>query len=81
MGPDVRPSLRDVWLDLTDVTLADEDTNSILTDNANRAYRGNVPMQVTQVVTQVGTNGSGDIWWLNFEQMQVAPSDDSFSAI
>ena len=28
--------------DLTDVTLADEDTNSILTDNAN------VAMQVTQ---------------------------------
>ena len=28
--------------DLTDVTLADEDTNSILTDNANRAFQGNV---------------------------------------
>ena len=33
----VRMSVRNVWLDLTDVTLADEDTNSILTDNANRA--------------------------------------------
>ena len=32
--------------DLTDVTLADEDTNSILTDNANRAIQGNVAMQV-----------------------------------
>ena len=31
--------------DLTDVTLADEDTNSILTDNANRANQGNVAMQ------------------------------------
>ena len=28
--------------DLTDVTLADEDTNSTLTDNANRAFQGNV---------------------------------------
>ena len=28
--------------DLTDVILADEDTNSILTDNANRAIQGNV---------------------------------------
>ena len=28
-------------VDLTDVTLADEDTNSILTDNANRAIQGN----------------------------------------
>ena len=27
---------------LTDVTLADEDTNSMLTDKANRAIQGNV---------------------------------------
>ena len=33
MGPDVTPR---PCVDLTDVTLADEDTNSILTDNANR---------------------------------------------
>ena len=32
--PSVRPR---PCVDLTDVTLADEDTNSILTDNANRA--------------------------------------------
>ena len=32
--------------DLTDVTLADEDTNSILTDNANRTIQGNEEMQV-----------------------------------
>ena len=38
----VRHKLRDVCVDLTDVTLADEDTNSILTDNANRAIQGNV---------------------------------------
>ena len=31
--------------DLTDVTLADEDTNSILMDNANRAFQGNVAIQ------------------------------------
>ena len=34
--------------DLTDVTLADEDTNPILTDNANRAFQRNVAKQVTQ---------------------------------
>ena len=28
-------------VDLTDVTLADEDTNSILADNAKRAIQGN----------------------------------------
>ena len=30
------------------MTLADEDTNSIPTDNANRAIQGNVATQVTQ---------------------------------
>ena len=39
--------------DLTDVTLADEDTNSILTDNANRTFQGNVAMQVTQLCCQI----------------------------
>ena len=33
--------------DLNDVTLADEDTNSIPTDNANRAIIGNVAIQVS----------------------------------
>ena len=39
MGPDVSESM--MFFKLTDVTLADEDANSILTDNANRAS-GNV---------------------------------------
>ena len=50
MGPDVTPR---PCVDLTDVTLADEDTNSILTDNANRAIQGNVAMQVTQPGCQI----------------------------
>ena len=33
MGPSLANRVRDLWLHLTDVTLADEDTNSILTDN------------------------------------------------
>ena len=40
--------------DLTDVTLADEDTNSILTDNANRAFQRNVAKQVTQAGGKMG---------------------------
>ena len=49
LGSDVRLSLSQrPCVDLIDVTLADEDTNSILTDNANREIRGNVAMQVTQ---------------------------------
>ena len=34
------------FADLTDVTLVDEDTKSILTDNANRAIQGNQAMHV-----------------------------------
>ena len=40
-------SVRDLVADLTDVTLVDEDTKSILTDNANRAIQGNQAMHVT----------------------------------
>ena len=36
------------FANLTDVTLADEDTNSILTDNVNRAIKGNVAMKIVQ---------------------------------
>ena len=46
LGPLVCPSQTNRGcVDLTDVTLADEDTNSILTDNDNRAIQGNVAMQ------------------------------------
>ena len=34
------------FADLTDVTLADEDSNSIPTDDVNRAILGNVAMKV-----------------------------------
>ena len=47
-GPSLSNKLRDVVADLTDVTLADKDTNSIQTDNVNMAIEGNVAMQVTQ---------------------------------
>ena len=46
MGPDVSHSIQDYVADLTDVTLADEDSNSIPTDDVNRAFLGNVAMQV-----------------------------------
>ena len=59
---------------LTDVTLADEDTDSILTDNANRAIHDNVAIYVTLLVANFGINASGAIWWPNLQTMQVAPS-------
>ena len=46
MGPVVSQKLSELpCADLTDVTLADEDTNTIQTDNANRTFQGNVAMQ------------------------------------
>ena len=49
--------MRDVVEDLTDVTLADKDTNSIQTDNVNMAIEGNVSMQVTQSGGQLWNPG------------------------
>ena len=53
MGPSVS-HVQDLWLDLTDVTLADEDTNSMLTDYAITAIQGIVAMEVTQVAPSGG---------------------------
>ena len=47
MGPDVSPSLHTrLCADLTDVTLADEDSNSIPTVDDNKAVLGNEAIQV-----------------------------------
>ena len=46
MGPVVSNSLQDLVVDLTDVTLVDEDTNSIPTNN-NRTIQDNVAMPVS----------------------------------
>ena len=47
MGPDVSQSVSPrLFADLTDVTLADEDSNSLPSDDVNRAILGNMAMQV-----------------------------------
>ena len=47
MGPWIQVTLTETpFRDLIYVTLADEDTTSIPTDNANRAIIGNVAIQV-----------------------------------
>ena len=49
MDPVVSNKLTETpFADLTDVTLADEDTKSILAYNVNRAFQGNVAMPLTQ---------------------------------
>ena len=84
MGPNVS-NIR--FADFTELTLADEDTDSILTDNANRAIQGNVTMQVMQpsgqvwkqckwrhLMTKFWTNPSCAVWWPNMQLIQVVPS-------
>ena len=46
IGSDLSKSLEDYFTDLTDVTLADEDSNSTPADDVNRAIPGTVEMQV-----------------------------------
>ena len=47
------------FADLTDVTLADEDNNSIPTDDVTRAILGNVAMHL---VAKLETHASGNTW-------------------
>ena len=55
MGPSVSKWVTEGGCaDLTDMTLADEDTNSIPTDNGNKAIQGNVAME--------GTWPGGQLW-------------------
>ena len=56
--------------DLTDVTLADEDTNSILAVNANRAIQGNVAMQVAQPGGQPSNFGQMTKFWSDLQQIR-----------
>ena len=52
---------------IADVTLIDEDTKPILTDDANKEIPSNM------------TNTSGATWWSNFLLMQVAPPGGQIS--
>ena len=60
MGPDVSQS--QTFADLTDVTLADEDSNLAPADYVNKAILGNVAIQVAPPGE---TNASGNTWWPN----------------
>ena len=71
LGPDVCPSLTErPFVDLTDVTLADEDTKSILTDNANRVIQdkiSNIARGTTDMHCHIAWNCPIDIiswYWL-----------------
>ena len=65
------------FADLTDVTLADEDTKSILTDlmligQSKAMWWQN--LQLMQLAVKFANNASGAIWWPNLQLMQLVPS-------
>ena len=61
MGPVLSHSQTELpLLNLNDVTLADEDTNSMPTDTANKAIQGNA----LPFALQCG-NANGATWWPN----------------
>ena len=76
MGQDVRNSLTICCSDLMDVTLADEDTNSIPSDRGNRAILGNVAMQghVMPSGGQICNYSSGATQWSNFQKLPETQS-------
>ena len=53
MDPSVYNKLSHLVADLTDVTLADEDTNPILTDNANKTFQDYLATRVTRPGGQI----------------------------
>ena len=59
LGPDVRPSLTETpFVDLTDVTLTDEDSNSIPTDDVIGQSRAMWQCKWRHLVANIETNAS-----------------------
>ena len=54
-GSEIPSIIHTPFTDLTDLTLADEDRNSMPTDDANRVIVGNVAMQVALSYGQIVT--------------------------
>ena len=68
MGPDISPT---PCSDLTDVTLADEDTNAMQINDVNRQSGPNWQCKCYHLVKV--TNASGARKWPNLQPMQVPP--------
>ena len=83
----VKGLVEDPFEDIVDMTLIDEDTKPILTDDANKEIPSNMTMHVAppsgqisylckwrHLVDKFPTNASGATWWSNFLLMHVTPS-------
>ena len=71
----VKGLVEDLFEDIADVTLIDEDTKPILTDDANKEIPSNMTMHVAKFLTYA----NGITWWTNFLLTQVAPPDGQIS--
>ena len=67
----VKGLVEDLFKDIADVTLNDEDTKPILSDDANKEIPSNMTMHL---VAKFLTNANGVTWWTNFLLMHVTPS-------
>ena len=65
--------VRHICANLTDVTLADEDTNSILIMPIGQS-KAMWQRKWRNLVANFAKNASGATWWPNFEPIQVVPS-------
>ena len=70
--PSVRPSVQDYFADLTDVTLDDEDINSIPTNDTNRQSQPMWQCNWRHLVTKIETNAGGTTWRPNLWLIQEA---------
>ena len=65
--------VEDLLKEIADVTLIDEDTKSILTDDANKEIPSKMTIHVVPPGGQIFHNATDAPWWLNFQQMHVEP--------
>ena len=81
----VKGLVEDLFEDIADVTLIDEDTKPILTDDANKEIPSNMTMHVApqggqisyqckwrHLVAKFPANACDATWWPNFLLMQMA---------
>ena len=64
------------FADSTDVTLADEDSNSIPTDDVNEQSQAMWQCKWRYLVAKIETNASGTTLWPNLQLIQEAPTVD-----
>ena len=62
MGPSVSKSVSRPFADLPDVTLADEDSNSIPTDDVNVQSQAMWQCKWRHLVANIETNAGGTTW-------------------